>query len=111
MPTLPDPVRVSQDAFDEHCPTRADWESFYAWLDAEFGHYPDESPELDDFEPTAEDLAWLAGQSTGGCNPDQATPFDLDLLTISDRDWQTAGEPDDDADDDHPHNTFIGGCE
>jgi hypothetical protein len=101
-------VRVSEDSFDFRLPSRSDWADFRHFLDADFDGYPDEAPELDDvfyFDPAPEDLIWLAALTGGGCNPDHGTPFDLELLTVAAHDRQSGEEPDDD----HPHDSFLGG--
>jgi hypothetical protein len=108
MSTISDSVRVSEDSFDSRHPTRSEWADFRHFLDADFDGYPDEAPELDDiffFDPAPEDLAWLAALTEGGYHPDHGTPFDLELLTVTAHDQRSGEEPDDD----HPHDSFLGG--
>jgi hypothetical protein len=104
-------VHVSEDSFDSGLPTRSEWADFRHFLDADFDGYPDEAPELDDvfyLDPDPEDLAWLAALTEDGCNPDAATPHDLEFLTISARDWQFDDDAATDAMYDERRDAFLG---
>jgi hypothetical protein len=107
--TTESPSSISLDSFDETQPSRSDWSDFLFNLDRD--HFPDEAPELPDhlfFDPNEDDETWWAAQSAGGCNPDHGSPFDLELLTISARDWQFDDDAAIDAMYDERRDAFLG---